>query len=103
MRRTVSRATSAWSTVAREVISPASTTLSSLQRTSHATRLDGSWARYASRIASAMLSHTLSGWPSETDSEVKVQVVAAGARVGAGLGALLMVSPGAVMDRRCQR
>jgi hypothetical protein len=38
---------------------------------SQATRLVGSCARIASRMASEIWSATLSGWPIETDSEVK--------------------------------
>src|ERR1700735_1359354 len=38
---------------------------------STATRLCGSWPRNKSTIASEIRSHTLSGWPSPTDSEVK--------------------------------
>ena len=37
----------------------------------YATRLFGSWASSASRMASETWSATLSGWPIETDSEVK--------------------------------
>ena len=55
-----------------QVISPASTTSPSLQSTSQATRLRGSCSRQASRIESAMKSQTLSGWPSVTDSEVRM-------------------------------
>ena len=40
-------------------------------RVSQATRAFGSWARIASRTASEIWSASLSGWPSETDSEVK--------------------------------
>src|SRR4029434_6646900 len=40
---------------------------------SHATRPDGSSARIESRTASEIWSAILSGWPSVTDSEVKVQ------------------------------
>src|ERR1700692_3474046 len=39
-------------------------------RVSQATRLEGSSARQASRIASEIWSAILSGWPSVTDSEV---------------------------------
>ena len=53
------------------VISPASTTRPVLVSVSAATRLWGSWVKIASRIASEIWSATLSGWPSETDSEVK--------------------------------
>src|SRR5690606_12900800 len=59
------------STCALEVISPASSTRPVVQRVSAATRDFGSCARRASRTASETWSATLSGWPSETDSEVK--------------------------------
>jgi hypothetical protein len=39
---------------------------------SQATRAVGSWARIASRIESLIWSAILSGWPSVTDSDVKV-------------------------------
>src|ERR1700691_2560090 len=39
-------------------------------RVSQATRLEGSSARQASRMASEIWSAILSGWPSVTDSEV---------------------------------
>src|SRR5690606_23495324 len=58
------------STCALEVISPASSTRPVVQRVSAATRDFGSCARRASRTASETWSATLSGWPSETDSEV---------------------------------
>ena len=41
---------------------------------SHATRLFGSCSKIASRTESLIWSHILSGWPSVTDSEVKVYV-----------------------------
>jgi hypothetical protein len=53
------------------VISPASTTRPVLHSVSAATRERGSCAKIASRMASEIWSATLSGWPSETDSEVK--------------------------------
>ncbi len=55
-----------------EVISPATTTMLFFINVSHATLLFGSSFRYASKIASEIWSHTLSGWPSETDSDVKI-------------------------------
>src|SRR5467141_2470759 len=64
--------TSDWkSTYALVVISPAMTTRPVAVRVSQATRLDGSSARQASRIASEIWSAILSGWPSVTDSDVK--------------------------------
>src|SRR5688572_10783599 len=71
MRRMVLRATCWKSTLALVVISPASTTRLSFTSVSAATRERGSWARIASSTASEIWSATLSGWPSETDSEVK--------------------------------
>jgi hypothetical protein len=53
------------------VISPASTTSPVLVSVSAATRLRGSCLKIASRIASEIWSATLSGWPSDTDSDVK--------------------------------
>src|ERR1700719_4600197 len=58
------------STYALVVISPAMTTRPVAVRVSQATRLDGSSARHASRMASEIWSAILSGWPSVTDSEV---------------------------------
>ena len=55
---------------ARVVTSPATQTKSVVQRVSTATRLSGSWTRQKSRTASEIWSETLSGWPSETDSDV---------------------------------
>src|SRR6478735_5813677 len=70
MRLMVLRATCWKSTTALVVISPASTTRPVLQSVSAATREYLSSARMASRMASEIWSATLSGWPSETDSEV---------------------------------
>jgi hypothetical protein len=67
-----------------ELISPASTTTPDLQSTSQATRLRRSCARYASRMESAMKSQTLSGWPSATDSEVRMAASRPRARRGPG-------------------
>src|ERR1700688_3929220 len=58
------------STYALVVISPAMTTRPVAVRVSQATRLEGSSARQASRMASEIWSAILSGWPSVTDSEV---------------------------------
>src|SRR5687767_7109766 len=70
MRRIVLRATASKLTRALVVISPASTTRLSFTSVSAATRERGSWARIASSTASDIWSATLSGWPSDTDSEV---------------------------------
>jgi len=53
-------------------ISPASTTSWVVVRVSQAMRASGSFDRKRSTIASEIWSETLSGWPSETDSDVKV-------------------------------
>src|ERR1700733_3243804 len=58
------------STYALVVISPAMTTRPVAVKVSHATRLKGSCARQASRIASEIWSAVLSGCPSVTDSDV---------------------------------
>src|SRR5258708_33444602 len=71
MRLIVLRATASKSTRALVVISPASTTRLSLTSVSAATRERGSWARIASSTASEIWSATLSGWPSDPDSERK--------------------------------
>ena len=52
------------------VISPASTTKPVLAKVSAATRAVGSCVRIASKMLSETWSASLSGWPSETDSEV---------------------------------
>src|SRR5215472_3886848 len=59
------------STRAWELISPATTTRPVVASDSHATREEGSWASMASSTASEIWSQSLSGWPMETDSEVK--------------------------------
>ena len=51
-------------------ISPARTTRLVVVRVSHATRASGSFDRNRSTIESEIWSATLSGWPSETLSEV---------------------------------
>src|SRR5216684_8522146 len=70
MRLMVLRATSSKLTRAPVVISPASTTRLSLTSVSAATREVLSCFRIASSTASEIWSATLSGWPSDTDSEV---------------------------------
>ena len=54
------------------VISPAMTTIPVVTMVSQATRDFGSWVRMASRMASEIWSATLSGCPSDTDSDVKM-------------------------------
>src|SRR6188472_2154189 len=63
------------STYVSVVISPATTTSPVVISVSHATRAAGSSARIASSTESEIWSAILSGWPSVTDSEVKVQLV----------------------------
>jgi hypothetical protein len=55
------------------VISPPTTTILLFAKVSQATRLFGSTVRQASRMASEMVSQTLSGWPSPTDSDEKMK------------------------------
>ncbi len=64
------RTSGAISTLALEVISPATTTRPVVVSVSQATRERGSCASMASRTASEIWSHILSGWPIETDSDV---------------------------------
>ena len=61
------------STYSEVVTSPATTTRPVVIIVSQATRLSGSFSSIASRTASEIWSAILSGCPSETDSEVKVQ------------------------------
>lgn len=61
------------STQASVVISPERTTIPVFTSVSQATRALGSCFNIASNIASDIWSATLSGWPSETDSEVKTK------------------------------
>src|SRR5918996_6303830 len=70
MRWMVLRATASKFTRALVVISPASTTRLFFTSVSAATRERGSCARIASSTASEIWSATLSGCPSDTDSEV---------------------------------
>src|SRR5262249_32924948 len=70
MLSTVLRTMCSTSITALVVISPATMTMPVFVIVSHATRLFGSCARIASRIASDTWSAILSGWPSATDSEV---------------------------------
>src|SRR5687767_11533542 len=79
MRRMVLRATASKLTRALVVTSPASTTRLFFTSVSAATRERGSWARIASSTASEIWSATLSGWPSDTDSEVNRKSLIAGA------------------------
>ena len=58
------------------VTSPATITTPVLIRVSQATRPRGSTARMASSTASEIWSATLSGWPSDTDSEVNRKLLA---------------------------
>src|SRR3954452_14630100 len=71
----VSRAIDGMSTYADVVISPATMHRPVVTMVSHATRAAGSLARIASSTESEIWSAILSGWPSVTDSEVKVQLV----------------------------
>src|SRR6476646_11282974 len=59
-----------WSMIPAPRISPARTTRLVVVMVSHATRASGSFDRNRSTIASEIWSATLSGWPSDPDSEV---------------------------------
>ncbi len=65
------RASASMSTQAVVVTSPATIAAPVFTIVSQATRARLSCARMASRTASEIWSAILSGWPSETDSEVK--------------------------------
>src|SRR5271154_3548132 len=75
MSSTVLRTMASTSTQALVVTSPATITTPVLTSVSQATRPLGSAARMASSTASEIWSATLSGWPSETDSEVKEKLL----------------------------
>src|SRR5580692_1415618 len=75
MSSTVLRTMASTSTQALVVTSPATMTTPVLTRVSQATRPRGSAARMASRTASEIWSATLSGCPSETDSEVNEKLL----------------------------
>ena len=76
MSSTVLRTSASTSTQALVVTSPATMTTPVLTSVSQATRPRGSAVRIASSTASEIWSATLSGWPSETDSEVKEKILA---------------------------
>src|SRR3546814_10407042 len=71
MSRITLRVSASRSIQALVVISPATIATPVLTMVSQATRARLSWARIASSTASEIWSAILSGWPSETDSEVK--------------------------------
>src|SRR5712692_4246634 len=71
MSRTTSRTIAMTSAYAVVVISPATITVPVVVIVSQATRAIGSFASSASSTASETWSHSLSGWPSVTDSLVK--------------------------------
>src|SRR6202142_1453774 len=75
MSSPVLRTIASTSTQALVVISPATITTPVLTSVSQATRPRGSASMIASRIASEIWSATLSGCPSETDSDVKEKLV----------------------------
>src|SRR5664280_2399175 len=72
MSRTVWRTSLGMSTYVEVVISPATSTRPVVNNVSQATRLSGSSVNSASSTASEIWSAILSGWPSVTDSDVKV-------------------------------
>ena len=69
--RTVRQITAGMSGNRAAVISPAAMILPAVAMTSQATWAAGSCSRQTSTTASAMVSQSLSGWPSVTDSAVK--------------------------------
>src|SRR5439155_18245052 len=71
MRRTVCRTTACTSQYTSVVISPSTKTRPVVVATSMAARAPGSRAMTSSRTASATASHSMSGCPSVTDSDVK--------------------------------
>src|SRR5919204_1042143 len=71
MSFTTSRTRFTTSTYALVVISPATNTVPVVVAVSQATRESGSCFRHSSSIPSETWSHSLSGWPSVTDSLVK--------------------------------
>src|SRR3984957_10968806 len=75
MSSTVLRTMASTSTQALVVTSPATITTPVLTSVSQATRPFGSAARMPSSTASEIWSATLSGWPSETDSEVNEKLL----------------------------
>src|SRR3989440_865372 len=84
MRRMVFLTTASKLTCALLVISPASTTRLSFTSVSAATREVLSCFRIASSTASDIWSATLSGWPSDTDSEVNRKSLIARGSFGEG-------------------
>src|SRR5690606_29717846 len=70
MSRITLRVSASRSIHALVVISPATIATPVFTMVSQATRAPLSWVRMASRTASEIWSAILSGWPSETDSEV---------------------------------
>src|SRR3984957_12421191 len=72
---TVLRTMASTSTHALVVTSPATITTPVLTSVSQATRPFGSAATIGTRTASEIWSATLSGWPSETDSEVNEKLL----------------------------
>ena len=78
MSRTVLRTSLGMSTYVVVVISPATSTKPVVSSVSQATRLSGSSVSRASRTESEIWSAILSGWPSVTDSDVKVYRVLTG-------------------------
>src|SRR2546421_6493111 len=103
MRRMVLRATASKFTRALVVISPASTTRLFLTSVSAATRERGSWAKIASSTASEIWSATLSGCPSDTDSDVnRKSLIACAPSYGRSQGYQNLVFPQCVPAPRRQ-
>src|SRR3954454_10852791 len=91
MPRIVERTMPGMSAYPAVVTSPATWTSPVVTRVSTATRLVGSCASRASRMASLIWSQILSGWPSVTDSEVNRRWLTA------------LLSQRLLTDPRCRR
>src|ERR1700683_5294313 len=99
MSSTVLRTRASTSTHALVVISPATMTTPVLTRVSQATRPRGSAAMIASSTASEIWSATLSGWPSDTDSEVKEKLLLIMSNTFRCLAEILAVAPQQLFTR----
>ena len=101
MSRTVLRTSASTSTQALVVTSPATMTTPVLTRVSQATRPRGSAARIASSTASEIWSATLSGCPSDTDSEVNEKLLLIMSNPFRYLAKILAVAPQELGAREC--
>src|ERR671918_1447773 len=94
----VRRATAGMSTYVSVLISPATTTRPVVTSVSQATRPFGSSARIASSTASEIWSATLSGCPSDTDSEVnRKSLIASRLPMGGGKDTKILSFPSVIL------